>query len=98
MSIVGTGNDIVDGGAGIDQIVYPGQKFEYTATLDFENFPVIYDAVITDFISGRGLINENAFAVDRFISIELFQFSDGIVTLDQLLQNNSFRFPTDDFA
>jgi len=92
MSIVGTGNDIVDGGEGTDRIIYEGEKFQYTATPEFDTATPTYDAIITDFILGRGLDNEQAFAVDRFTSIELFQFSDGIVNLEQLLMNNAFTF------
>ena len=68
--IGGAGNDTIDGGAGNDQVNFSGGFTDYTYSYNAS----LASWMFSNLISGTDLIK----------GVELFSFSDGIITLSQL--------------
>ena len=69
--VAGAGNDALDGGDGDDTLLFSGSFGQYSFSYDQSSVTFTFTST--------------ANGVDTVTRIELFQFSDGVITLDQLL-------------
>ncbi|MRD48194.1 calcium-binding protein [Caenimonas koreensis] len=74
----GQGDDLINGGAGVDVAYYLGNRSEYTCTYDKVTGIVL---IADSFINGDG--------VDAVVGVELFSFSDGVWSLDDIVNKRS---------
>ncbi len=67
--VAGSGNDLINGGAGSDTAVYQGKKADYSIVRNADG-----TYLVTDKVAGRD-------GADTLIDVESLQFSDGVIAL-----------------